>query len=94
MSRKLTKIREMLTSVATLDIREMLTSVATLDKEINMETLHWEMMKSGMFHFRKVKKLLSLIKKNLFLTFLTSAPGALVNTTLKIKTSEQKNLKV
>jgi len=41
----------------------MLTSApGALVKEINMETLHWEMMKSGMFHFRKVKKLLSLMK--------------------------------
>jgi len=45
----------------------MLTSApGALVKEINMETLHWKMMKSGMFHFRKVKKLLSLINKLYF----------------------------
>jgi len=46
-----------------------------------MKTLHGKMMKNEMFHFRKVKRLLSLIKKIIFLAFLTSAPEAPVNTT-------------
>jgi len=46
-----------------------------------METLHWEIMKRRMFHFRKVKK---FNKKKLFLTFLTSALEKLINTTKKM----------
>lgn len=37
-----------------------------------------------MFHIKKIKKLLSLIKKKLFLSFLTNISEALVNTTHKI----------
>jgi len=43
--------------------REMLTSaLRALVKETNLEVLHWEMIKCGMFHFIKVKKVLFLMK--------------------------------
>jgi len=43
-------------------LREMLTSPPeTLVKETKIEILHWGVMKSGMSHFMKVKKLLFLI---------------------------------
>jgi len=45
----------------------MLTSApGALVKETNTEILHWEVMKSGMFHFTKVKKLLFLMKNFYF----------------------------
>jgi len=55
-----------------------------LVKETNIDNLHWEVMKSGMFHFMKVKKLLFLMKKILFLTFLTKCPGELVSMTQRL----------
>jgi hypothetical protein len=56
-------------------------NIGKLVNETNIEVLYWELMKSGMFHFMKVKKLLFLIEIFYFLASLTSAPGAPVNMT-------------
>jgi len=42
---------------------EMLTSaLKVLIKNINIEIMHWKLVKSGMFNFMKVKKSLFLMK--------------------------------
>jgi hypothetical protein len=64
----------------------MLTSVLkTLVKKINIEIMHWKLVKSVMFNFIKVKNLLFLIKKKLFLTSLTIILKTLVSKTLDLK---------
>jgi len=46
----------------------MLTSaLRALVKKINIEIMHWKLVKSGMFNFMKVKKLVFLMKIFYFL---------------------------
>lgn len=63
-------------------MREMLTSApGALVKETNIEILYWEVWKSCIFHFLKVKKFVDFNLSFLLLTFLTISPQALVSMT-------------
>jgi len=65
-------------------LREMITSaLRTVVKKINIEIMHWKLVKSWMFNFMKVK--IVVFNENfLFLTSLTIAMRALVSKTHKL----------